>query len=156
MMDPSIDPRRAISCLGHRSRFSMVERLARGGCCVTELAGEVALSQSCTTRHLQVLERAGLVVGTREGKRVVYRLRRDASELDGLLGWALGIEPPVSNGRNGSRGADAGRSRRRVSGPAEARRAEAAPPEAPLAAAEAEPPASQPAPIAGEMEDWLL
>lgn len=41
---------------------------------VSRLAEAVGLSQSCTTRHLQALERAGLVRGTRDGKRVVFRI----------------------------------------------------------------------------------
>ena len=103
MKNGPIDPRRALSSLGHRSRFSLVERLSRGGCCVTELAREVALSQSCTTRHLQVLERAGIVAGSRRGKRVIYELRRDAAGLGGLLGWALGVQPEPATGAGRSR-----------------------------------------------------
>jgi hypothetical protein len=41
---------------------------------VSQLARAVRLSQSCTTRHLQALEAAGLVKGWRDGKRVVFRL----------------------------------------------------------------------------------
>jgi DNA-binding transcriptional ArsR family regulator len=46
------------------------------------------------SRHLSVLERAGLVSGARQGQRVLYRLHRDtllnalarfASEVDGPL-----------------------------------------------------------------------
>ncbi|HEY6196286.1 MAG TPA: winged helix-turn-helix domain-containing protein, partial [Candidatus Eisenbacteria bacterium] len=46
---------------------------------VSQLASAVRLSQSCTSRHLQALERAGLVKGVRDGKRVVFRAApRDA------------------------------------------------------------------------------
>jgi DNA-binding transcriptional ArsR family regulator len=41
---------------------------------VSQLAETVGLSQSCTTRHLQALARAGLVKGVRDGKRVVFRI----------------------------------------------------------------------------------
>ena len=46
---------------------------------VSQLAAGVGLSQSCTSRHLQALERAGLVKRWRRGKSVVFRpLARDA------------------------------------------------------------------------------
>src|SRR5262249_16700969 len=62
-------------------RFQLV-LLLRSGVerSVTQLAGEVGLSQSCTTRHLQALARAGLVERVRDGKRVVFTLApRDAA-----------------------------------------------------------------------------
>jgi DNA-binding transcriptional ArsR family regulator len=48
--------------------------LAGGDRSVSQLAEAVGLSQSCTTRHLQALARAGLVKGARDGKRVVFRI----------------------------------------------------------------------------------
>ena len=53
----------------------------------------VGLSQSCTTRHLQALERRRVVVGARDGKRVMYRLRHEEPGLDPLLAWALRARP---------------------------------------------------------------
>ncbi len=89
-MNPSRShPRSVLACLGDASRFQLVCRLIGSERCVTELAIEVGLSQSCTTRHLQALERAGLVLGTRHGKKVVFRLRRDAPEVGELLEWVL-------------------------------------------------------------------
>ncbi len=75
------------ACLGDASRFRIVATLATGERCVSELAREVALSQSCTTRHLQTLKRSGLVSGERRGKRVVFRLLADDPQVDGLLRW---------------------------------------------------------------------
>jgi ArsR family transcriptional regulator len=86
-------PQILMACLGDASRFRLVEVLIAGARCVTELAAEVGLSQSCTTRHLQALERRKVVVGTREGKRVMYRLRSDEPALDPLLAWALQPAP---------------------------------------------------------------
>jgi DNA-binding transcriptional ArsR family regulator len=67
----------------------LVRALAVADRCVGELAEAVGLSQSCTTRHLQALERVGLVKGHREGRRVRFRLRAEAPGLRELLGWAL-------------------------------------------------------------------
>lgn len=86
-------PQILMACLGDASRFRLVEVLIGGARCVTELAAEIGLSQSCTTRHLQALERRNVVVGTREGKRVMYRLRSDEPVLDPLLAWALQPAP---------------------------------------------------------------
>ncbi len=78
-----------MACLGEESRFRLVQALIGGARCVTDLAAAVGLSQSCTTRHLQALERRRVVSGTREGKRVLYRIREDDPGLLPLLGWAL-------------------------------------------------------------------
>jgi DNA-binding transcriptional ArsR family regulator len=75
------------ACLGEASRYRIVATLSAGERCVSDLAREVALSQSCTTRHLQALERVGLVAGVRQGKRVVFRLRTDDPRVGGLLEW---------------------------------------------------------------------
>jgi DNA-binding transcriptional ArsR family regulator len=76
-----------LACLGDASRFRLVLSLLERERCVTELAGEVGLSQSCTTRHLQYLEREGLVRGVRQGKRVVFQLRSDRARVRDLLAW---------------------------------------------------------------------
>jgi DNA-binding transcriptional ArsR family regulator len=93
--------RPVLACLGVSSRFRLVRALAVADRCVGELAEAVGLSQSCTTRHLQALERVGLVKGHREGRRVRFRLRADAPGIGDLLGWALsgaGLEALSADG----------------------------------------------------------
>src|SRR5215468_4881030 len=70
----------ALATLAAPRRFDLlVLMLAGEDRSVSQLAGAVGLSQSCTTRHLQALARAGLVKGVRDGKRVVFRIApRDA------------------------------------------------------------------------------
>lgn len=87
MNDRDAALRRMLACLGDSSRFRLVRTLVAGERCVTDLALDVGLSQSCTTRHLQALQREGLVWGERSGKRVLYRLRSDAADFRELLGW---------------------------------------------------------------------
>lgn len=82
---------RVLQCLGDESRFRVMTELVRGDRCVTELAMLVGLSQSCTTRHLQVLERAGLVSSRRSGKRVVFCVREEPRVV-ALLAWALPLD----------------------------------------------------------------
>jgi len=60
------DAQRVLACLGDPSRFRMVALLAGGDRCVTDIAREVRLSQSCTTRHLQVLLRHAIVSRVRK------------------------------------------------------------------------------------------
>jgi ArsR family transcriptional regulator len=81
--------RMLMACIGDASRFRLVQVLTDGARCVTDLAAEVGLSQSCTTRHLQALERRRVVCGTRDGKRVMYRLCHEEPALGPLLEWAL-------------------------------------------------------------------
>ena len=104
------DARALMACLGDGSRFRLVRALIGGPRCVSDLAGEVGLSQSCTTRHLQVLERRRVVTGTRDGKRVLYRIRDDEPALVPLLEWALDAggegTSPRSGGRPGSGSAE--------------------------------------------------
>lgn len=82
-------PRILMACIGDASRFRLVQALLGGARCVTDLASEVGLSQSCTTRHLQALERRSVVCGARDGKRVLYRLCHEQPALGPLLAWAL-------------------------------------------------------------------
>jgi DNA-binding transcriptional ArsR family regulator len=86
-MDSSQVFQRRLACLGDPSRFRIVQRLAEARLCVSELAGNVRLSQSCTTRHLQALTAAGLVRPERAGKRVLYVLREDDADVARLLEW---------------------------------------------------------------------
>lgn len=89
-MDENRPATRALmACLGEPSRFRLVRALIGGPRCVSDLAAEVGLSQSCTTRHLQALERRNVVRGTRDGKRVLYRIRDDRADLMPLIGWAM-------------------------------------------------------------------
>jgi ArsR family transcriptional regulator len=97
-------PRDVLACLGDRSRFELVRRIATRAECVSELASQVGLSQSCTTRHLQVLVRRGVVQGQRRGKKVVFQLRDDRPEISALVEWALAsgeasTQTSVANGR---------------------------------------------------------
>jgi len=132
---------RALAVLAPPKRFQLMLLLLAGpDRSVSQLAHAVRLSQSCTTRHLQSLARVGLVKGTRDGKRVVFRPSpRDATaaqvirslaglaglggetRLDAVLaaGIALGAVPVASTAELEPRGE---RERARSRAPARARR----------------------------------
>ena len=71
---------RAFAALADPTRRAILERLASGDAGVNELAGASMLTQPAISKHLKVLERAGLIGRGRDGQRRPARL-----QLDGLL-----------------------------------------------------------------------
>jgi len=63
--------------LGHAHRLELLEHLAQGERSVEDLATRTGLTVANTSRHLQLLRRAALVEGRREGKRIFYGLAGD-------------------------------------------------------------------------------
>jgi DNA-binding transcriptional ArsR family regulator len=61
--------------LAHDARREMLRRLALGELTVGELAEPLAMSLAAASKHVQVLERAGLLHRTVDGRRHVCRLR---------------------------------------------------------------------------------
>jgi rhodanese-related sulfurtransferase/DNA-binding HxlR family transcriptional regulator len=60
--------------LGSGRRAEIVDLLAQGPRSVEEIATEIGQSAANTSHHLQALASGGLVLSTRQGTRVVYRL----------------------------------------------------------------------------------
>ena len=60
--------------LSHPDRLRMVEELADGERCVSELVGSVESAWSTVSRHLSVLKEAGIVADEKRGLQVYYRL----------------------------------------------------------------------------------
>lgn len=61
--------------LADPTRRAILSRLAQGDASVTELAAPFAMSQPAVSKHLKVLERAGLISRGRDGTRRPCRLR---------------------------------------------------------------------------------
>jgi DNA-binding transcriptional ArsR family regulator len=70
----------------------MLRHLAQGELTTSELAARFALSTPAVSRHLSVLENAGLVASRREGQRVLYALVRDTL-MEALSGFAHEFGP---------------------------------------------------------------
>ena len=70
--------------LGHAHRLELLEHIGQGERSVEDLAARAGLTVANTSRHLQLLRRAALVEGRREGKRVFYRLSGEEAVV-GLL-----------------------------------------------------------------------
>ena len=56
------------SALADPTRRAILDRLAQGECSVTELAEPFSMSLPAVSKHLRVLERAGLIVRRRESR----------------------------------------------------------------------------------------
>ena len=70
----------AFAALADPTRRAILERLASGEAGVVELAHASTLTQPAITKHLKVLERAGLIGRARNGQRRPARL-----QLEGLF-----------------------------------------------------------------------
>ena len=65
------------AALADPTRRAIVARLARGEATVTELAEPFAISLPAISRHLKVLERAGLIARNRSAQSRPSRLRTE-------------------------------------------------------------------------------
>ena len=73
------------AALGDPTRLAILERLAEGDATVTELAVPFPVSLPAISRHLKVLERAGLITRGRAAQSRPSRLRVEA--LDEATTW---------------------------------------------------------------------
>ena len=71
--------------LADPSRRAILARLAEGPASVGELAGPLPMSSPAVSKHLKVLERAGLLIRVRDGR--VHRCRLGPGALAGAGEW---------------------------------------------------------------------
>ncbi|HEY3204506.1 MAG TPA: metalloregulator ArsR/SmtB family transcription factor [Thermoanaerobaculia bacterium] len=76
------------AALADPTRRAILARLASGEASVTELAEPFAISQPAISKHLKVLERAGLISSAREAQRRPRRL--EARPLGEATEWLEG------------------------------------------------------------------
>ena len=76
---------RTFSALADPTRRAILARLAAGEASVTELAQPFAMSLPAISKHLKVLERAGLITRGREAQWRPCRL--EARPLKGAVDW---------------------------------------------------------------------
>ncbi|TDN43849.1 ArsR family transcriptional regulator [Curtobacterium flaccumfaciens] len=80
-----------LSALADPIRRRIVERLGKGEATVTDLSGPFDVSAPAISRHLGILERAGLITRERHGTWRTCRLRPEA--VDELGAWLGGLRP---------------------------------------------------------------
>ena len=66
-------------------RRALIARLSRGPATVNELAAPFAITKQAVSKHIQVLEHAGLVTRSRDAQRRPVHL--DAAALEHLTSW---------------------------------------------------------------------
>jgi DNA-binding transcriptional ArsR family regulator len=76
---------RSFLALSHPARRAIVSRLAQGPATVGEAAASLTLSKPAISKHLRVLEDAGLVRRAVEGRQ--HRLRLEGRSMDDVVGW---------------------------------------------------------------------
>ena len=73
------------AALADPTRRAILGRLARGQASVTTLAAPFRVSLPAISRHLQVLERAGLLTRTRDGR--IHRCRLAGAPMKDAAAW---------------------------------------------------------------------
>ena len=76
---------RAFAALADPVRRAIIARLSRGPATVNELAEPFEISKQAVSKHIQVLELAGLVSRTRDAQRRPVHL--EAARLESLTAW---------------------------------------------------------------------
>lgn len=76
----------AFAALADPTRRAMLARLAEGECSVGELAAPFDISLPAVSKHLRVLERAGLV--SRRADAQFRHCRLEPAPLDDVVDWA--------------------------------------------------------------------
>jgi DNA-binding transcriptional ArsR family regulator len=76
---------RAFGALADPVRRALIARLSRGPATVNELAEPFSITLQAISRHVQVLEAAGLITRSRNGQRRPCHL--DAAALEELTSW---------------------------------------------------------------------
>jgi DNA-binding transcriptional ArsR family regulator len=79
-------PRRSsapvFAALGDETRLGLVSRLCdQGPMSITRLASGSAMTRQAITKHLLVMERAGLVQGHRQGRESIWELENEPLEI---------------------------------------------------------------------------
>jgi DNA-binding transcriptional ArsR family regulator len=85
---------RIFDALASAPRRQILAFLSQTAMTTSELAGRFPMSAPAVSRHLSILETAGLVGSERQGQRVLYRLKRDAL-LDALARLASEVDGPL-------------------------------------------------------------
>ncbi|RJQ66455.1 MAG: ArsR family transcriptional regulator [Desulfobacteraceae bacterium] len=79
---------KVMKALSDPNRVKMIKLLQRRMLCVCEIQNAIGLAQSTASKHLKILEEAGLITYTKDGLWVNYRLADGARNpyVAGLLG----------------------------------------------------------------------
>jgi DNA-binding transcriptional ArsR family regulator len=82
------------AALASLPRRQIITFLSQTALSTSDLAARFGVSAPAVSRHLSVLQHAGLVTSERQGQHVLYRLERDVL-LDALAQFALETDGPL-------------------------------------------------------------
>jgi DNA-binding transcriptional ArsR family regulator len=89
-----VNRERIFPALASLPRRQILAFLAQTALSTTDLAARFSMTPPAVSRHLAVLQGAGLVSAERQGQQVLYRLNRDAL-LDALARFASEVDGPL-------------------------------------------------------------
>ncbi|MEM2138119.1 MAG: metalloregulator ArsR/SmtB family transcription factor [Candidatus Anstonellaceae archaeon] len=76
-----------LKALADESRMKIIQLLLSGEKCACAIVPYIGKAQPTVSRHLKVLEEAGVVVSRREGTNIWYKLKsQNAARILGVLG----------------------------------------------------------------------
>ena len=82
VLKPPLDAVPVFAALGDETRLGLIARLSAGDrVSITQLTEGTDVTRQAVTRHLEVLEDAGLVRGTRRGRERLWQLEPKRIEL---------------------------------------------------------------------------
>jgi DNA-binding transcriptional ArsR family regulator len=87
-IEPTLD--HVLAAIADPTRRAILNRLARGDARVTDIAEPFAMSLAAVSKHVQTLERAGLVRRERRGRE--HTLSLDARPLRQVVRWTSRYE----------------------------------------------------------------
>jgi DNA-binding transcriptional ArsR family regulator len=87
-IEPTLD--HVLAAIADPTRRAILSRLARGDARVTDIAAPFAMSLAAVSKHVQTLERAGLVRRERRGRE--HTLSLDARPLRQVVRWTSRYE----------------------------------------------------------------
>jgi ArsR family transcriptional regulator len=97
--------------LGDKNRLRIIKMLEVKPMCVCEITSVLDLAPSTVSKHLSLLQDAGLIEDTKDGRWVNYALSTFdpsplAGDILGLLGGTLDADPVVVEDRKKAKKAD--------------------------------------------------
>ncbi len=90
------------AALASLPRRQIIAFLGQTALSTTDLAARFGTSAPAVSRHLSLLQHAGLVSAERQGQKVLYRLNRDVL-LDALAQFASEVDGPLRRAAQPSR-----------------------------------------------------
>ena len=79
-----------LNALSHPTRRAIIEQLAKGPARFLDVAKPFGTALNSVTKHLKLLERAGLIERRKQGREVIISLRGEP--LQEVAGWVRGYE----------------------------------------------------------------